>query len=91
MNAPRTWPNSSERDQLVRERAAVDDDERALRARGERWCTASASASLPVPVSPSSSTVASVAARLEQREQLLHRLRGAEHVAEAIARRSRRR
>ena len=50
------------RDQLVRDRAAVDDDERPL-ARGGcvRWI-ASAIASLPVPVSPWSRIVASVGA-----------------------------
>ena len=55
------------------------------------WWIASAIASLPVPVSPCSRIVASVGAALrEQREQPLHRLRRAEHVAEAIARSTRR-
>ena len=54
---------------------------------GSCWWTASAIASLPVPVSPCSRIVASVGAALrEQREQPLHRQRRAEHVAEAIAR-----
>ena len=33
MNAPRTWPKSSLSIEARRDRAAVDDDERALRAR----------------------------------------------------------
>ena len=48
-------------EQVGRDRAAVDDDERLARARAGAWI-ASAACPLPVPVSPSSSTVASLAA-----------------------------
>ena len=48
-------------DQRARDRAAIDDDERRA-ARGDSWCSVRAIMSLPVPVSPSISTVASVGA-----------------------------
>ena len=52
VNAPFSWPNSSRRDQLARNRAAVDRDERPVsRAASSRGSTR-ASRSLPVPVSP---------------------------------------
>ena len=47
-------------DQVLGDRAAIDDDERALRARVDASWIARAASSLPVPDSPSISTVASV-------------------------------
>ena len=58
MKAPRSWPKSSLSISVRRDRGAVDDDERpAARAASAAW-SARASSSLPVPVSPVSSTVA---------------------------------
>ena len=49
-------------EEVGRDRAAVHHHERPRRARALAWWIASAACSLPVPVSPSSSTVASRAA-----------------------------
>ena len=62
VNAPRTWPNSSLSIRFSAMRAAVDDDERPVGARGGARGCARATSSLPVPVSPWMSTVASVGA-----------------------------
>ena len=79
VNAPRSWPNSSLSISVRRDRAAVEHDERALRAR-RRSCSASATSSLPAPVSPVTSTVVSDARQLlEPREQLAHLHRAADH------------
>ena len=72
-------------DQVRRDRAAVDREEGAARAR-ECSCSVCATSSLPVPVSPMISTVASVGAmRAIDRVELLHRRRAADQRAEAGA------
>ena len=57
-------------DQVGRHRPAVDHHERALVAR-RCWCTARAMRSLPVPVSPSRSTVTSVGATRSSTPKIL--------------------
>ena len=64
VNAPRSWPNSSLSIRLGGDRAAVDDHERAGRARAAAGGSPRPARSLPVPVSPSSRTVASAGAAL---------------------------
>ena len=49
-------------EQVLGDGAAVDGDERACLARGERLCSSRAISSLPVPVSPVISTEMSVVA-----------------------------
>ena len=70
-------------DQAGRDGAAVDGDERTVRRRLSR-CTVSATSSLPVPLSPVTSTVA--LGRRHPRDPVvdrLHRRRRADHRAEA--------
>ena len=62
MNAPRAWPNSS-LSSIVSGTAAQLNATNGPVLRGPRWCTARATSSLPVPLSPVISTVASVSAR----------------------------
>ena len=85
MKAPRSWPNSSRLEQLLGQRGAVDGDERALAPRATSVWMARATSSLPVPVSPVTSTVASaLGGALDDAEQALHRLGAADHLAQAI-------
>jgi hypothetical protein len=58
VNAPRTWPNRCEsiRCSAIAEQSTTTN---GPRARAEWSCTARATSSLPVPLSPSISTVAS--------------------------------
>ena len=85
VNAPRTWPNSSD---PIRSRGSAPQSTttNGPSRRGERWCIASASSSLPVPVSPSSSTVASVGATRSSRPNSSFIVaRAADGLAEALA------
>ncbi len=61
VNAPRSWPNSSFSISAAGSAAQSTFTNGPLR-RGEFTCTARASSSLPEPLSPRMSTVASVAA-----------------------------
>ena len=66
VNAPFSWPNSS-LSISVAGMAAQLTRTNARPLRGLRWCSARASSSLPVPVSPSSRTAASVGATCDTR------------------------
>ena len=57
MNAPRTWPKSSDSSSVLGQRAAVDGDERLLAPQATARGCARATSSLPVPDSPVSSIV----------------------------------
>ena len=61
VNAPFSWPKSSFSSSASGMAAQLIATNGPL-ARGESWCSARESSSLPVPLSPSSSTVASVGA-----------------------------
>ena len=81
---PFSWPNSSRLDQVRRDRAAVERHERLRRRARLSSCSVSATSSLPVPVSPVTSTVASVRATFcDLVVDRLHRRRRADHPAEA--------
>ena len=79
VKAPRAWPNSSSSTRWARDRGAVDLDERAVAPRGCRRWRASATSSLPVPLSPRISTRA-VGGRdaFDRLAQALDRRRAAE-------------
>ena len=92
VNAPRTWPNSSD-SMSVRGTPAQSHTTNGplARAAAPRGC-ASAHSSLPVPVSPSMSTATSDCGdALEHGEHLAHLSDAAEQLAEAIAARRRQR
>ena len=57
VKAPRSWPNSSRLEQRLGQRRAVHLHERARRRAASRRGSGPATSSLPVPVSPVSSTV----------------------------------
>ena len=62
VKAPRSWPNSSLSSSVSGSAAQLIGDERAAAARGLAAWIARATSSLPVPLSPRISTVASVGA-----------------------------
>ena len=66
VNAPRSWPNSSLSIKLAGSAAQLTRTSGRSR-RGPRSCMARANSSLPVPVSPSRSTVLSVSATASTR------------------------
>ena len=85
VKAPRTWPKSSDSSRFSGMAPQLMATNGPL-ARGERLWSSRAISSLPVPVSPVISTEMSVAGDLlHLAEDLLHRRRGAEDLAEADA------
>ena len=76
VNAPFSWPKSSASASDFRQRRGVDGDERPGRRRGLPAWIACATSSLPVPLSPRISTVASLRRDLRDvAEEAAHRRR----------------